>query len=209
MAGVEQAPDVFVLLCPRPEDGVDLVEEDRWQSRLVGHLAEQVGRRGVDRVHRLGDQQLGHLEGSALSTPWLGRQEGDPRRRIPLLHGVGVGDPEHMGDAGVLARIGDEPLEERLDVVEQLVRAEAGIIGGGGHGLSPSRRRVVASTIRWSAGHLGSVCPPARLYRRRSAAPAPSRCGRLALDRRGEVTEVSGVELEEHRGERHVNITSP
>ena len=63
----------------------------------------------------------------ALAAAGFGRQEGDCAASNPPLHGVGVGDPEHMGDAGILARVDDEPPEELLDIVEELVRAEAGI----------------------------------------------------------------------------------
>src|SRR6478752_6560024 len=62
---ITQRPATVPLRCPaliiprmsslslafRAEDGVDLVVEDRGQPFGVGHLAEQVGRRDVDRIN--------------------------------------------------------------------------------------------------------------------------------------------------------------
>ena len=56
MSGVEEAADLLVVLGPRPEDRVDLVEQDGRAAVQVGHGPEQRRRGAVDRVHRVTHQ---------------------------------------------------------------------------------------------------------------------------------------------------------
>src|SRR5215213_9950779 len=123
VASVQHAADVFVVLRLGSKHGVDLVIEDRrWASR-VGHLPEQVGGTGVHRMDRPRHQRLGDLQGPTFTRAWLRTEKGDTRGRFPAVHEVRVGNPERVSDPGRFGRVGDEPPEKCLDLIEWVHQA--------------------------------------------------------------------------------------
>jgi hypothetical protein len=59
---VEQTAHILMLPRPRPEDGVDLVIENRGTSLWIIHLAKDVGRRDIDGFHRSWHQEFRHFQ---------------------------------------------------------------------------------------------------------------------------------------------------
>src|SRR6516162_3259996 len=93
MTGIDEAPDVFVLLGLRAEDSVDLVKQDRGRTSVITGLAKQVSRRRVHRADRTCYQRLGRLQRSGLAALRLGRQEGEAPGALECLDQMGMGAP--------------------------------------------------------------------------------------------------------------------
>jgi hypothetical protein len=121
VAGIDQSANLFVLFCLRAEYRVDLVVKDRRLPFIVSNLTEKVGRRDIDRLDCIRDQQFGNLERAGLARGWFGRQEREPRRRVPRVHQVRVRDPQRVRDVRVLGRICNETAGELVYVGQQLV----------------------------------------------------------------------------------------
>jgi hypothetical protein len=73
MTGIIQPSDFFILFRLQAEDSIDLVVQERWRSTfLIANLAEDVGRRDVDRLDRIWHQQFGDFQCSSLAGSWFG-----------------------------------------------------------------------------------------------------------------------------------------
>jgi len=93
MTGINEAPDVFVLIGLRAEDSVDLVKQDRGRTSVITGLTKQVSGRRVNRADRTCYQRLGRFQRPGLAALRFGRQEGEAPGALECLDQMGMGAP--------------------------------------------------------------------------------------------------------------------
>ena len=94
-----------------------------WAQTEQGNLpfrqgAEYRGRRRIQGEHRIGNQQVEHLEHARLSAVRLRREDRETRRRMEMLNHVGMRGPERYGRERVLVREYTESADDCSNLVE-------------------------------------------------------------------------------------------
>ena len=80
MSGIQQTPDLFVVLGLWAENGVDLIEQDGGPTSLTSlicYLSEEVGRSDVHRFDRPRHKKLGDFQAPAFAAARLRRKKRD------------------------------------------------------------------------------------------------------------------------------------